>query len=356
MNSEAQSPDTLAFSVKRWEGEYWTRDVPGGVESVPQTSVIWAVRTNGEGLRKIIDRGEGRKAEFPNYSPDGYWLYSQSEVLGNWHIYRCRPDGSDLICLTENHTLAQDSFGFAVSPDGARLVYTAHDGEVGRVAVMRSDGSEPYLLVPDLGYCYMASFSPDGRRIAFSHTANGYRLMLADLDGKNRLALATDCPESFVPKFTPDGVTIVFIRRDGDIYRVGADGSDLKRLTHGNDYLSFHVSEKDKHGSTDGPSISPDGRRIAFLARVDGIPQVFTMGLDGGNQRQVTRRGSSCGRARWSPDGTMLSFVSFEGRFPQLFVCPVEGGEPQQLTALDGAVFWADWRPSGGCSPHGCQA
>src|SRR5262249_36316018 len=129
------------------------------------------------------------------------------------------------------------------------------------------------------------------------------------------------------------------------VYRVDSDGKNLKRLTEGNSYVEFRLSPQDKHGSTDGPEISPDGKSVACIARKDGVPNVFVVGIDGGNKRQITSRKVPCGRVHWSPDGKQLSFVSFEGKYPQLFTVPVEGGEPKQLTKLDGAVYFANWKP-----------
>jgi TolB protein len=121
--------------------------------------------------------------------------------------------------------------------------------------------------------------------------------------------------------------------------------SKVRRLTQGNDYVEFHLSPKDLHGSTDGPHLSPDGKRVAYIARRDGVPQVCTMNLDSTNQRQITHRNSPCGRVRWSPDGQRLAFVSFEPTRPQLFIVSAEGGEAKQVTKVEGAVHWIDWRP-----------
>src|SRR5262249_46306143 len=148
-----------------------------------------------------------------------------------------------------------------------------------------------------------------------------------------------------VPQFTPDGKTIIFVRRDGDVYRVDADGKNLRRLTEGNRYVEFRLSAKDSHGSSDGPQVCPGGRRIAYVAFSGGVPNVCVMNLDGGEQRQITFRKTPCGRVRWSPDGKQLAFVSFEGKYPQLFVVGASGGEPRQLTRLDGAVYFLNWKP-----------
>src|SRR5438105_12100937 len=117
----------------------------------------------------------------------------------------------------------------------------------------------------------MAALGPTNYRFVFSGPARGYRLLLATLLGGNPRELTPDHPESFVPQFTPDGKTIVFIRRDGDVYRVDADGGSLRRLTEGNRHVEFKLSAKDQHGSTDGPHIAPDGRRIAYVSQKDGV-------------------------------------------------------------------------------------
>ena len=239
--------------------------------------------------------------------------------------------------------VVKDSFGYALSADGSKMVITVHDGQSGRVMAANADGSAPQFVAPHLGYIYMARLSPGNDRVVFSGPARGYRLLSAALPDGKPTELTPDHPECFVPQFTPDGKTVVFIRRDGDVYRVDADGKHFKRLTEGNQYVEFKLSPKDRHGSTDGPDIAPDGKRIAFVARKDGVPNVFVMDLDGGNRRQITARNTACGRVRWSPDGTQLAFVSFEGKYPQLFVVPATGGEPRQLTKLDGAVYYVNW-------------
>ena len=61
-------------------------------------------------------------------------------------------------------------------------------------------------------------------------------------------------------------VPATFVRRDGDVYRVGIDGKGLRRLTEGNRHVEFRLSEKDAHGSTDGPQVSPDGQQVAYVA------------------------------------------------------------------------------------------
>ena len=336
----------LVFSLRTWEGDYFSKDVPGGVETTPITGSIHAVNSDGTGLRKIV--ALGKNTDFPTYSPDRQWLYFQSNATGHSQVYRCRPDGSGVVNLTKDLRLGKegrDSFGYYLSQDGKKMLVTVHDGKTGRLVLANPDGSEARFLAPDLGYIYMGALSPTNHQAVFSGPARGYRLLIMTLPEGKPIDLTPDHPDSYVPQFTPDGKTIIFPRRDGDIYRVDADGKNLRRLTEGNRYVEFKLSAKDHHGSTDGPHLSPDGKQVAYIALKDGVPNVCVMKVDGSDQRQLTRRKVACGRVRWSPDGQRLAFVSFEGKYPQLFVMDARGGEPRQLTRLEGAVYFANWRP-----------
>jgi TolB protein len=341
-----QDSGRLVFSVKTWDGEFSSHDVPGGVATTPVVGAIYSIRADGTGLNKIVQLG--KNTDYPSFSPDGRWVYFQSNASGRSHVYRCAPDGSKITNLTAGERLGKrwkDAFGYALSRDGRRLLYTVHDGSTGRVALADADGSHPRLLFPQLGYTYMGALSPGADRVVVSGPARGYRLLLADLPAGAPRELTPDHPDSFAPQFTPDGQAVVFLRRDGDLYRVGVDGNGLRRLTEGNRHVEFRLSATDRHGSTDGPHVSPDGRRVAYVADKDGVPNVCAMNLDGSGQRQLTHRKSPCGRVRWGPDGKRLAFVSFEGKFPQLFVISADGGKPSQLTRLDGAVYFLDWNP-----------
>jgi TolB protein len=339
--------EELVFSVKTWEGDYSSKDVPGGVEATPVVGAIYTVHGDGTGLKKVV--ALGKNTDYPTFSPDGRWIYFQSNNTGHSQIYRCRPDGGGVANLTKGDRLGEkwkDAFGYSLAADGTQMLYTAHDGSTGRLALANADGSRPRLIAPELGYCYMGTLSPSKAWVVFSGPARGYRLLLARLPEGKPVELTPDHPDCFVPQLTPDGKTIVFIRRDGDVYRVDADGKHFRRLTEGSRHVEFRLSAQDRHGSTDSPHVSPDGKRIAYVAVKDGVANVCVMNLDGSGQRQLTFRKTPSGRVRWNPQGTRVAFVSFEGRYPQLFVVSATGGEPRQLTRLEGAVYFLAWKPA----------
>ena len=105
------------------------------------------------------------------------------------------------------------------------------------------------------------------------------------------------------------------------------------------------------------PQVSPDGSRIAFIRvtvndRKDGYnTAIWMVETASGISRQLTR-GTRDANPRWSPDGQYLMFVRSaerEGRTdpPQLFMMGMAGGEPFQFTTLPRGVGNPQWSPDG---------
>jgi len=101
--------------------------------------------------------------------------------------------------------------------------------------------------------------------------------------------------------------------------------------------------------------MSPDGLRVAFVVttlseeRDEYLSNIWTVAIDGGAARRLTRGDKRDAAPRWSPDGTRLAFVSErEGRKrPQLYVMPTDGGEAVRLTELAQGVGDPVWSPDG---------
>jgi Tol biopolymer transport system component len=62
-------------------------------------------------------------------------------------------------------------------------------------------------------------------------------------------------------------------------------------------------------GSHRSPSLSPDGRLLAFLMDVDGVPQAFVKPVDGGEPLQATAGAIAALHPRWSPRGDRIVFA-----------------------------------------------
>lgn len=334
----------LVYVVRIWEGDYFTRDVNGGVEAAPVQSRLWRIHADGTGRVPLTD-GEGRD-EHPLVSPDGRWIYYQTNRGGHWQIRRMRTDGTADVPVAPADP-AQNAYGAALARAGGHMTWTRQAGREGAVVLSAIDGSSPRPIAPDWGYVYMAAPDATGQQVVFSGPARGYRLGLARAPDWEPVLLTPDQPDSYVPQFTPDGRTIVFIRRDGGLYRIEADGTRLQQLAE-DVQVEFFLTSEDKHGSTDVPAIAPDGTRIAFVrSERHRPPQIAVVGIDGSDLQVLTDLPGACGRVHWSPDGRWLAFVSFVGPWPQLWVMPADGtAPPRQITQENGAVYALSWIPA----------
>ena len=91
----------------------------------------------------------------------------------------------------------------------------------------------------------------------------------------------------------PNGEFMVFDML-GDLYKVSMSGGDATPLTQD---FAWNIH----------PSISPDGKHIAFISDKDGLSNVWVMDIDGSNLRQVTKEKSNLIHSpKWSPDGEYL--------------------------------------------------
>ena len=139
------------------------------------TAEICTLSADGRGFRQITSGGA--PSDGPEYSPDGQWLYFNTETFsGHAQIARMRPDGSDMVRLTDEPTV--DWFPH-ISPDGTLAVYLAYPaGTQGHPADLWVDlklvrggdwaAAKPVArLFGGQGTINVNSWSPDSTRFAF---------------------------------------------------------------------------------------------------------------------------------------------------------------------------------------------
>ena len=103
------------------------------------------------------------------------------------------------------------------------------------------------------------------------------------------------------------------------------------------------------------PQCAPDGKSVAFVvSQIDvkedkpGSSHVWTIGIDGQNERQLTSSSDSESSPRFSPDGRYLSFTSSrpgKAKGNQVWLLDRRGGEAFQLTEVKGKLQGYEWSP-----------
>ncbi len=196
------------------------------------------------------------------------------------------------------------------------------------------------------------------------------------------------------PTFSPDGRTLLFVsdRTDNyDIWRVGVNGSGLKRLTQSLDddsapdwspngstiaYNSYHFASYDLYSmKSDGtgkrvlakdlsddvqPRWSPNGRSIAFIRtceipelcmkyanKSDGAGELYVLDAATRTQHRLKRTSAAESDPRWSPHGSVIAFVSTVATNSDIYTIRPNGSGLKRLTRSPGADTGPQWSPDG---------
>lgn len=82
------------------------------------------------------------------------------------------------------------------------------------------------------------------------------------------------------------------------------------------------------------PEYAPDGKRIIFVSRRSGTPELWMADADGGSPKQVTTLGvQSLSVPRWSPDNRHVAFFARVGAEVQIYVIDTSQDQPRPRQA-----------------------
>jgi Tol biopolymer transport system component len=96
-------------------------------------------------------------------------------------------------------------------------------------------------------------------------------------------------------------------------------------------------------GKETTPTLSPDGRRIAYVSAHSPNRKVVVQAVDGGDAVEVFSA-PEAGALRWSPDSSELMFWARGGEKTGLYIVPRSGGGARRL---GGGPVVACWSPDG---------
>jgi Tol biopolymer transport system component len=207
---------------------------------------LWLVTPSGADVRELTP--PGFEVESAAWSRDGRRI----AVGANRHIWVMNADGSHLRQVTKG-TLSEASPSW--SPDGRRIAFSSARTGYEQVWVVPAGGGPLRRVSHRTTSCVDPAWSPNGRFIAYSCTLGFRKLVVARVGGKTD-RVVTKAPSVIAEEdaaWSPDSKSLLFTRSKGyhllGVYSVSTSGRSLRRLAAG--------------GSA--PSVSPDGRRLAFI-------------------------------------------------------------------------------------------
>tara|TARA_R110002049_G_scaffold2750_2_gene21722 strand:+ start:596432 stop:599431 length:3000 start_codon:yes stop_codon:yes gene_type:complete len=277
---------------------------------------------------------EGRRAGEGYFSADGKRMVFQSErdpANPFYQIYLTDLETGDIQRVSPGHGKTTCAW---IHPAGDRVLFAStqddpdavkkqkaeidlrESGQQRRYAWDYDPAFELYERGPDgeykqltdaKGYDAEASYSPDGKQIAFA---------------SNRKAYTSELSPREKQQFEIDPAFMI------DIYVMNADGTNIRQLT-------------DVPGYDGGPFFSPDGSRICWrrFSEDGATAEIYTMKTDGTDVRRLTQIGAMSWAPFFHPSGDYLIFTTNKHGFAnfELYLVRADGeGEPVRVTSTDG--------------------
>jgi len=229
--------------------------------------------------------------------------------------------------------------------------------------------------------------SPNGKQVAFESDRDGnHEIYIIDLDSKVQINLTRNKANDYSPTWSPDGKSIAFISdRDAvlvntdrdiwtnNIYLIGLDGFNLRRLTPNNvtsaygslawspdgKKLAFDLSASTPHGgyfsrginlmTLDDLSLmvfisepynmnccaqwSPNGQRIVYSVLGEKSENIHIMDVTKTNQVALTKELFYYNTdPSWSPDGEYIVFSSNRDGKYHIYTMKADGTNLKRLT------------------------
>ena len=174
----------------------------------------------------------------------------------------------------------------AWSPDGGRLAFVSNRDGNDEIYVMNVDGTDLRRITHNQAIDSSPTWSPSGTQIAFTSDRSGSpQIYITTADGAGGAQPLTRESYCDRPTWSPGPYNeIAYTSRTGpnvfDIKVIDVGTGQSRQLTLGG-------------GHNESPAFAPNGRHLAFMSNRSGRYQIYTIGRDGSDLRQLTTAGAN---------------------------------------------------------------
>ena len=358
---------------------------------------LWVVDKKG-GMARQVTNSEGPEY-FAKFSNDGSTIAFTGNYDGNMDVYTIPSEGGVPKRITY-HPSSDNMKDF--HPTTGQIMFAS-----GRESP--SYRFSQFYLVGDNGglpekmpffYIEWASFSPDGKKLAYQYLDRTFRnwkryqggtaseLWIHDFAADKSEKITTYAGSDDIPMWSGDklyfvsdrgenarmnlwsynttnksfnqetrfteydvkfpslGPNEIVFENGGSIKTFDLKSGEIKliNITVPSDLVTSRPSFKDLSKNIQWFDISPKGKRALFEARGD----ILTVPAEHGPTINLTRSDNVAERSpRWSPDGKSIAYFSDESGEYEMYLRNADGsGTPQRLTSNSKTYYyWVKWSP-----------
>jgi Tol biopolymer transport system component len=324
---------------------------------------LWAVRVESplaKGSVELIRPNVG-PIGLRGFSRDGSLFYGSQNIQLDVFVATLNPG---TLALTGRPTALTDRFvgsnsAASWSPDGRQVAFVRGPDRRSKQVVVRSvaEGTERTLPTKFVdGYWlnnHGAAWFPDGRSVLVSDsdaTSRKTTLRRVDVVTGEESPVLEATYETIFPlvAIAPDGRSIFFARIEKHQDPTLKDLRLVRRDLSTGQETELYYRASSGFPAFHGLSISPDGRRLAFIVNVGPDERhLMTLSVDGGVPT-VLYRGGSGNPLVWTEDGKHILFKVNEGGLrDRVWALPADGGPARKLDLVAEAIGKMSVSPDG---------
>ena len=237
----------------------------------------------------------GEQLSAGTFSPDGKMIAFTSSKSGTRNVWIKQVASGEAIQITKDNFNNQNPVW---SPDGSTLAFFSNRGDQYGIWQIPAFGGSPTLIAAvEDGGTRLHSWSP--KNLIYFNSPLNVNLSALDVNS-GRATQITNLQPATEMSISPNEESLAYVVPDGDKY-----GISVMSLKDGTSTPVFQSTTEVKRVIW-----HPDNRRIFYGATVDGIIQIFVLGIDGGQPKQITfaDRDSMIGNV--ATDGTKILYGS----------------------------------------------
>jgi len=237
------------------------------------------------------------------------------------------------------------------SPDGRYALFTNYGDGSQNVGVMEYATGEITWMTSFGSYregmSDGATWAPDSKRVAYlAMIPGGREVRIISIDtGDTQVVFRQEVehddgrllPQLFgwLTGWTPDGTALL---GEFDLLDEGIAAISILDIASG----ELRQLTTTRHAEYPAPTLSPDGRFIAFRRNDRGNTDIYTLSVDGSQMERLTSHPGDDGAWVWSRDGSHILFVSDRVGRSGLWAVPVEEGKKAGSLILVDPAFYGD--------------